>query len=124
MIALEVDFNHADAHGRLLLADLASHEVTPFSELAASGLVRPRLDGAHGYPGSIKATIDVPDALYRRLKTRAARIEVPTAKASDHWMSHANGSGAILVEGLRGPSRAALPLGLTTLATAGVLVGG
>ena len=37
MIALEVDFNHADAHGRLLLADLASHEVTPFSELAASG---------------------------------------------------------------------------------------
>lgn len=37
MIALEVDFNHADSHGRLLLADLVSHEVTPFSELAASG---------------------------------------------------------------------------------------
>jgi len=25
MIALEVDFNHADVHGRLLLADLSSH---------------------------------------------------------------------------------------------------
>ena len=37
MIALEVDFNHADTHGRLLLADLGSHEVTPFGELAASG---------------------------------------------------------------------------------------
>ncbi len=37
MIALEVDFNHADGLGRLLLADLVSHERTPFSELAASG---------------------------------------------------------------------------------------
>ena len=36
MIALYVDFNHADAHGRLLLADLASHDVTPFTELAVS----------------------------------------------------------------------------------------
>lgn len=37
MIALAVDFNHGDAQGRLLLADLASHDVTPFGELAASG---------------------------------------------------------------------------------------
>lgn len=37
MIAIEVDFNHADRRGRLLLGDLVSHERTPFVELAASG---------------------------------------------------------------------------------------
>lgn len=36
MIALEVDFNHVDKRGRLLLADLASHDITPFTELATS----------------------------------------------------------------------------------------
>lgn len=37
MIALQVDLNHADTRGRLLLADLASHDITPFMELATSG---------------------------------------------------------------------------------------
>ena len=37
MIVIEVDFNRLDADGRLLLADLAVHERTPFAEIAASG---------------------------------------------------------------------------------------
>ena len=37
MIVIEVDFNHLDPVGRLLLADLVIHERTPFTELAASG---------------------------------------------------------------------------------------
>lgn len=37
MIVIEVDFNHLDAAGRVLLADLAVHERTPFAEIAASG---------------------------------------------------------------------------------------
>ncbi len=37
MIAIEVDFNHADGRGRLLLADLVAHERTPFADIAASG---------------------------------------------------------------------------------------
>lgn len=37
MIAIEVDFNHADGRGRLLLADLVTHARTPFLELAGSG---------------------------------------------------------------------------------------
>lgn len=36
MIVIEVDFNHLDEIGRLLLADLKVHERTPFAELAAS----------------------------------------------------------------------------------------
>lgn len=37
MIVIEVDFDHLDEAGRLLLADLVVHERTPFAELAASG---------------------------------------------------------------------------------------
>jgi len=37
MIEIEVDFNHADGRGRLLLADLVAHSVTPFADIAASG---------------------------------------------------------------------------------------
>ena len=37
MIVIEVDFNHLDGEGRLLLTDLAVHERTPFAEIAASG---------------------------------------------------------------------------------------
>lgn len=37
MIVIEVDFNHLDEAGRLLLADLVVHDRTPFEELAASG---------------------------------------------------------------------------------------
>ena len=37
MIVLEVDFNHLDGAGRLVLGDLAVHERTPFAEIAASG---------------------------------------------------------------------------------------
>jgi hypothetical protein len=37
MITIEVDFNHADGSGRLLLADLAAHDRTPFGDIAASG---------------------------------------------------------------------------------------
>jgi hypothetical protein len=37
MIVIEVDFNHLDGAGRLLLADLVIHERTPFAEIAASG---------------------------------------------------------------------------------------
>jgi hypothetical protein len=37
MIVIEVDFNHLDSAGRLLLADLVVHQLTPFAEIAASG---------------------------------------------------------------------------------------
>ena len=37
MIVIEVDFNHLDGSGRLLVADLVVHEHTPFAEIAASG---------------------------------------------------------------------------------------
>ena len=37
MIVIEVDFNHLDRAGRLLLADLVAHERTPFAEIAVSG---------------------------------------------------------------------------------------
>jgi len=37
MIVIEVDFNHLDGAGRLLLADLVVHERTPFEEIAVSG---------------------------------------------------------------------------------------
>ena len=37
MIVIEVDFNHLDGAGRLLLADLVAHERTQFAEIAASG---------------------------------------------------------------------------------------
>lgn len=37
MIVIEVDFNHLDGAGRLVLADLAVHERTPFAEIAVSG---------------------------------------------------------------------------------------
>lgn len=36
MIAIEADFNHLDGEGRLLLADLAVLETTPFAEIARS----------------------------------------------------------------------------------------
>lgn len=34
MIVIEVDFNHLDRAGRLLLADLVVHERTPFADIA------------------------------------------------------------------------------------------
>ena len=37
MVVIEVDFNHLDRAGRLLLADLVVHERTPFAEIAVSG---------------------------------------------------------------------------------------
>ncbi len=36
MTAIEVDFNHVDGDGRLLLGDLVAHERTPFADIAAS----------------------------------------------------------------------------------------
>lgn len=36
MIAIEADFNHVDSRGRLILADLVIHKMTPFAEIAAS----------------------------------------------------------------------------------------
>lgn len=36
MIAIEADFNHLDGRGRLLLADLVIHKLTPFGEIAKS----------------------------------------------------------------------------------------
>jgi hypothetical protein len=53
MIVIEVDFNHLDAAGRLLLADLVVHERTPFAELAASGERLLFVDGEEFVEGSI-----------------------------------------------------------------------
>lgn len=58
MIAIEVDFNHADGLGRLLLADLVSHERTPFNELAASGERVLFVDGDECVEGQL---VDDPD---------------------------------------------------------------
>lgn len=58
MIAIEVDFNHADGRGRLLLGDLVSHDRTPFDELATSGERVLLVDGDECVEGEL---VDDPD---------------------------------------------------------------
>lgn len=58
MIAIEVDFNHSDGRGRLLLADLVAHERTPFADLAASGERILFVDGDEYVEGRL---VDDPD---------------------------------------------------------------
>ena len=53
MIVIEVDFNHLDGAGRLLVADLAVHERTPFAEIAASGERVLFVDGGEFVEGSL-----------------------------------------------------------------------
>ncbi len=59
MIVIEVDFNHPDSAGRLLLADLVVHERTPFAEIAeiaeiaASGERLLFVDGGEFVEGSL-----------------------------------------------------------------------
>jgi len=53
MIVIEVDFNHLDDAGRLLLADLVVHERTPFAEIAASGERVLFVDGGEFVEGSL-----------------------------------------------------------------------
>ena len=53
MIVIEVDFNHLDHAGRLLLADLVVHERTPFGEIAASGERLLFVDGGEFVEGSL-----------------------------------------------------------------------
>ena len=53
MIVIEVDFNHLDGAGRLLLADLVVHEHTPFAEIAASGERWLFVDGGEFVEGSL-----------------------------------------------------------------------
>jgi hypothetical protein len=53
MIVIEVDFNHLDGAGRLLLADLVVHEGTPFAEIAVSGERVLFVDGGEFVEGSL-----------------------------------------------------------------------
>ena len=53
MIVIEVDFNHLDRAGRLLLADLVVHERTPFAEIASSGERLLFVDGGEFVEGSL-----------------------------------------------------------------------
>jgi len=53
MIVIEVDFNHLDGAGRLLLADLLVHERTPFAEIAVSGERVLFVDGGEFVEGSL-----------------------------------------------------------------------
>ena len=65
MITLQADFNHTDARGRLRLADLRTHQDTPFAEIAAKhetiifvdgdDMVRGELvhDPEHGWIGQV-----------------------------------------------------------------------
>jgi hypothetical protein len=53
MIVIEVDFNHLDGAGRLLLADLVVHERTPFAEIAVSGERVLFVDGGEFVEGSL-----------------------------------------------------------------------
>jgi hypothetical protein len=53
MIVIEVDFNHLDGAGRLLLADLAVHEGTPFADIAVSGERLLFVDGGEFVEGSL-----------------------------------------------------------------------
>ncbi len=53
MIVIEVDFNHLDGAGRLVLADLVVHERTPFAEIAASGERVLFVDGGEFVEGSL-----------------------------------------------------------------------
>ena len=53
MVVIEVDFNHLDRAGRLLLADLVVHERTPFAEIAVSGERVLFVDGGEFVEGSL-----------------------------------------------------------------------
>jgi len=53
MIVIEVDFNHLDQSGRLLVADLVVHEQTPFAEIASSGERLLFVDGGEFVEGSL-----------------------------------------------------------------------
>ena len=53
MIVIEVDFNHLDAEGRLLLADLVVHEGTPFADIAVSGERVLFVDGGEFVEGTL-----------------------------------------------------------------------
>jgi hypothetical protein len=53
MIVIEVDFNHLDGAGRLLLADLVVHERTPFADIAVSGERVLFVDGGEFVEGSL-----------------------------------------------------------------------
>ena len=56
MIVIEVDFNHLDRAGRLLLADLVVHERTPFAEIAEIAVSGERVlfvDGGEFVEGSL-----------------------------------------------------------------------
>jgi hypothetical protein len=53
MIVIEVDFNHLDSAGRLLLADLVAHERTPFADIAGSGERVLFVDGGEFVEGSL-----------------------------------------------------------------------
>ncbi len=53
MIVIEVDFNHLDGAGRLLLADLVVHERTPFAEIAGSSERLLFVDGGEFVEGSL-----------------------------------------------------------------------
>ena len=53
MIVIEVDFNHLDGAGRLLLADLVAHARTPFAEIAGSGERLLFVDGGEFVEGSL-----------------------------------------------------------------------
>ena len=55
MITIQADFNHLDARGRLLLADLAMHRDTPFGEIAASRERVIFVDGADLVEGRLVA---------------------------------------------------------------------
>jgi len=58
MIVIEVDFNHLDGEGRLLLADIVVHEKTPFGEIAASGKRVLFVDGGEFVEGSLVQDLD------------------------------------------------------------------
>lgn len=54
MITIEADFNHRDERGRLLLADLAMHHDTPFSEIAARATIVTFVDGEDAVRGTLE----------------------------------------------------------------------
>jgi hypothetical protein len=53
MIVIEVDFNNLDGAGRLVLADHAVHERTPFAEIEGSGERVLFVDGGEFVEGSL-----------------------------------------------------------------------
>lgn len=58
MIVIEVDFNHLDRAGRLLLGDLEVHEHTPFGEIALSRERVPFVDGGEFVEGSLAQDLE------------------------------------------------------------------